>query len=246
METNSYFVEIKENSKGKFIRRRKRKGIKPYARTLSLNKINKILSNSKVLYPKLLRNYLNFVDEEYIELTDDIKDLSKKELIDYFANTIINLNQIDIKKYKKYIRWNNNSEFMSFQIDNLKKALKKKRIIIKNDFENQLNDIDSNVDNSRKLTFIHGDLHTNNLVLNADNIYIIDWEMATIGDLAYELAIHFILMDYSEKEQNNFIEKILNKIECDKGSLIHDINEYKKFELIRRKILHGNIENHYH
>ena len=70
--------------------------------------------------------------------------------------------------------------------------------------------------------------------------------MATIGDLAYELAIHFILMNYSEKGQNNLIKKLLNKIKCDKGSLIHDINEYKKFELIRKKKLHGNIENYYH
>ena len=55
IKTNSYFVDILENDDAKFIRRKKRKGIKPYARTLSFRKIKKILSNSNILYPNIIK-----------------------------------------------------------------------------------------------------------------------------------------------------------------------------------------------
>ena len=247
IKTNSYFVNIIENSNSKFIRRKKRKGIKPYARTLSFRKIKKILSNSNILYPKILKIRFNYIYEEYIEPTNNISNYSKKEIEDYFLNIIYELNNVDISKYKKFISWNNNTEFMKLQIDNLCDALKKRKEIIKlEEAKKSLKTIDIDMDNKRKMSFIHGDLHLNNLIVNNDNIYLIDWELAAIGDLAYELALHFILMNYSKKEESDFINKLILKIKCDKVKLIHDISEYKKFELIRRKILHDNIENYYH
>ena len=245
MKTSSYFVNILENSNGKYIRRRKRKGTKPYARTLSFRRIRKILSNSNILYPKILKCHFNFVDEEYIESNSDIKNISKNGINEYFLNLICELNSIDISKYRRYVSWKNNTEFMKFQINNFYKAMKKNNDVNKlNEAKNQFKVIDTNMDNNRKLSLIHGDLHLNNLLVNNNKIYLIDWEMATIGDLAYELAIHFILMNYDEKEELDFINKL--KIECDKDNLIHDINEYRKFELIRRNILHGNTDNHNH
>lgn len=53
-------------------------------------------------------------------------------------------------------------------------------------------------------------------------------------------------MNYNENDEKNFICKLLNETKIDKEKLIYDIKEYKKFELIRRNILHGNIKNHYH
>lgn len=246
MKTNSYFVNILENSKGKFIRRKKRKGIKPYARTLSFKQINKILLNSNILYAKMIKNHLNHIDEEYIVPTTEVSSMPNDKVFNYFIETIKKLNNIKIDKYKKMVSWNNNSEFMKFQLDNFVKAVKLKNQINIENLKKQLNIIDLNMDDNRKMSLIHGDLHLNNLIINFDDFYLIDWEMATIGDLAYELAIHFILMGYNEVEENNFINQLLIDIKLDKDKLIHDIEQYKKFELIRRKFLHGNIENHYH
>ncbi len=246
METNSYFVNILENSKGKFIRRKKRKGIKPYARTLSLKLINKILMDSNILYPKMIKNRFNYIDEEYIVSTNDVNSISRDIIFNYFIDTIKKLNFIDVSKYKRKISWNNNSEFIMFQINNFLKALKLKKINNLENVKEELNKIDTNMDDNRKLCFIHGDLHLNNILINNKDFYLIDWELATIGDLAYELAIHFILMNYSEQEETIFIDRLSNDIICDKKKLIHDINEYKKYELIRRKTLHGDVKNHFH
>jgi hypothetical protein len=246
METNSYFVNILENSKGKFIRRKKRKGIKPYARTLSLKLINKILMDSNILYPKMIKNRFNYIDEEDIVSTNDVNSISRDIIFNYFIDTIKKLNFIDVSKYKRKISWNNNSEFIMFQINNFLKALKLKKINNLENVKEELNKIDTNMDDNRKLCFIHGDLHLNNILINNKDFYLIDWELATIGDLAYELAIHFILMNYSEQEETIFIDRLSNDIICDKKKLIHDINEYKKYELIRRKTLHGDVKNHFH
>ena len=247
MKTSSYFVNIVEKSDIKYIKRRIRRGKKPYARTLSFRKIKKILSNSDILYPKFLKIHFNYVYEEYINSTNDVENISKGEINKYFLNTIYKLNKLDVSKYKRYVSWNNNTEFLKFQIDNFNNALKKRKEYEKlDDAKNRLKTINLNIDNNRKLTFIHGDLHLNNLIVNNDNIYLIDWEMATIGDLAYELAIHFLLMNYSKQDELEFINKLLLKIKCDKYKLINDIEEYKKFELIRRNILHNDVKNHYH
>lgn len=246
-KTSSFFVNIIEDSKGKYIRRKKRKGIKPYARTLSYRKIKRILSNSNILYPKILKVHFNCVDEEYIEPTKDINSIPKNEINDYFINLITSLNSVNIKKYKNYVSWKNNTEFIKFQINNFYNAMKISDNTDKlNEAKRRFESININMDDNRKMSLIHGDLHLNNLIVNNDKIYLIDFEMATIGDLAYELAIHFILMNYTEKEEMNFIDKILLTINCDKEKLIHDINEYRKFEFIRREILHGNIDNHNH
>lgn len=245
INTNSYFVSVLENHKGKIIRRKKRKGIKPYARTLSFKKIKRLLLNSNILYPKILKNRFNYVYEEYIEPTNNIDSLSKKEISDYFVNLVCQLNNIDISKHKNYVSWKNNSEFIEFQINNFYKSQKNNNEKLE-EAKKMFEKLDTKMDNNRKLSFIHGDLHLNNLIINNNSIYLIDWEMATIGDLAYELAIHFILMNYSENEELEFINKLLLIIECDKEKLIHDINEYKRFEIIRRNLLHSNIENHYH
>lgn len=246
MKTNSYFVEIVENSNGKYIRRRKRKGIRSYPRTLSFKQIYKILSASDILYPKMIKNHFNYIDEEYINSTDDIKNISTDKIINYFIDVIKKLNDIKIDEYRKMVSWRNNSEFMLFQINNFKEALKLKKSLNLDELEKQIKTIDLCMDNNRKLSFIHGDLHLNNIIINNNRFYLIDWEMATIGDLAYELALHFILMNYTESEEKDYINKIISKSKINKDKLIHDIKEYKKFELIRRIFLHGNTENHYH
>lgn len=56
------------------------------------------------------------------------------------------------------------------------------------------------------------------------------------GDLAYELAIHFILIEYNEQEKSLFLDKFVKVIDLDMEKLINDIKIYTVFELYRRKV----------
>ncbi|MEV6261225.1 aminoglycoside phosphotransferase family protein [Streptomyces sp. NPDC051784] len=53
----------------------------------------------------------------------------------------------------------------------------------------------------RPFSLLHGDLHRMNLVVDqADDLWVIDWELAVIGDPLYDLATHLHLMRYSRLE----------------------------------------------
>ena len=93
------------------------------------------------------------------------------------------------------------------------------------------------LDDYRKLCFIHGDIHTKNMVISKNDFYLIDWELATYGDLAYELATHFILMEYTEQEKDMFFNKLVKTIDLDVKKLMNDVETYITFELYRRKVL---------
>ena len=61
--------------------------------------------------------------------------------------------------------------------------------------------------------------------------------MATYGNIAYELAMHFILMKYNEADKQIFIDKLCSKVSFDKQNLVHDIKLYDSFEKFRGNIL---------
>lgn len=233
--TQSFFVKIYEVNNEKVVRRRKRKGLHAYPRTLPLKSINKVLKQTSVNFPKIYFNGLNYVYEEYIRSTQDINDISNEQLMNHVIEYITKLYNINCKRKNL---WNNNSEFFKFQIDNLKNVVKVKNL------DAHLQEIDElyqDLDNSRKLCFIHGDIHKKNMIIN-DKFYLIDWELATFGDLAYDLAMHFILMDYSAKEKEVFINKLCKNIDVNVDDLTRDVDLYIKFEKYRKFIL--NNEKH--
>jgi len=235
IKTNSYFVTICKSKNKTFIQRRKRKGLHAYPRILTLKEINKYLSNTDIKYPKLLKNGFRFVHEEYIESTRDIESLSNTEIIDNIINIICNLNKIEVRNKK--ITWKTNSEFLSYSIRNLKEVLISKSPDKLNQYLIELDNLYKDLDNNRKLCFIHGDFHKKNMIISKEDFYLIDWELATYGDLAYELATHFILMEYNEQEQSLFLDKLVKVIDLDMEKLINDIKIYTDFELYRRKVL---------
>lgn len=229
INTKSYFVTIYEVNSQKIVRRKKRKGLHAYPRTMSLMNINKILKQTSLNFPKLYFNGINYVYEEFISSSKDIKDISNESLMDYVIEYITNLYKLDLNTK---IIWKDNSEFLKFQIENLKKVLNKKKI----KFElNEINKLYKELDNTRKLCFIHGDIHKENMIIN-DKFYLIDWELATYGDLAYELAIHFILMGYSDDEKKTFIDKLAKKINIDIEKILDDIEVYTTFEKYKNRI----------
>lgn len=233
IKTNSFFVTIYEIKNKKIIKRKKRNGLHAYPRTLRLKDINKTLKQTAVNFPKIYLNGINNVYEEFIDSKTDIETLSNSEIIDNVVECITNLYQVN---YNKNILWDSNSEFLRFQINNLKNVLKEKNL---KDIDVYLSEIDRlymDVDNNRKMCFIHGDIHKENIIIN-NKFYLIDWELATYGDLAYELAMHFILMEYSDKEKEIFINKLCNNITINIETLKHDIEIYINFEKYRKYIL---------
>lgn len=230
LNTKSSFVNIYEVNNQKVVRRRKRKGLHGYPRTMSLMNINKILKQTSLNFPKLYFNGINYVYEEFVNSTKDINDISNEKIMGYVIEYITNLYKLD---FNTRTTWKNNSEFLKFQIDNLKKVLKKKNI----QFDSkELSELYKELNDKRKLCFIHGDIHRENMIIN-DKFYLIDWELATFGDLAYEIAMHFILMKYNSEEKKVFIDKLCESIEVDFETLSEDVEVYTKFEKYRRFVL---------
>ena len=233
IKTNSFFVTIYEIKNKKFIMRKKRNGLHAYPRTMKLKDINKILKQTSINYPRIYLNGINNVYEEFIDSKIDMKTLSNSEVMNNVIKCISILYQVTDNKNTL---WDSNSEFLRFQINNLKNVLKEKKL---KTIDTYLDDIDrlyTQVDNNRKLCFIHCDIHRKNMIIN-DKFYLIDWELATYGDLAYELAMHFILMEYNDKEKEIFLNKLCDNISINIETLKHDINTYTNFEKYRKNIL---------
>lgn len=235
IKTNSYFVTICKSKKNTYIRRKKRKGLHAYPRILTIKDINKYIKDTSIKYPKLLKNGIKYVYEEFIESTASIENLSNLEIENNIIDIIFELNKLDIKNKK--IIWNNNSEFLNFIINNFKDVLKIKNPKNLNKYLLELEDFIKDLDNDRKMSFIHGDIHRNNIVINQDDFYLIDWELATFGDLAYELATYFILMEYTNSEKDRFLNKLNGRLNINLDNLKEDVEVYISFELYRRKVL---------
>ncbi|MEU4098594.1 phosphotransferase [Streptomyces sp. NPDC026673] len=59
----------------------------------------------------------------------------------------------------------------------------------------------------RPFSLLHGDLHRENMIVDADNnLWTIDWELARIGDPLYELATHLYLMRYPEDQERVVVD----------------------------------------
>lgn len=249
-KTNSYFTYIITIGKRKFVRQYKRDNnkIHGYPRTIPIEKIMTLLSNNTDIYsPKLLKNRSKYIDQEFIDGKILNNDYDRVKMIDIVASYIISMNKIDISTIKKYISWNNNTEYLMFLINNLVKV-KNTFSSYTNKILNELN-INKNIldklknielDDTRNLSLIHGDIHSGNMIEKDNHIYLIDWELATIGDIAYEVATHSILMNYSNEEEMILIEKLVFSLNMNKDTFINDINFYKLFEITRRIYLRIN------
>ena len=55
------------------------------------------------------------------------------------------------------------------------------------------------------ISLIHGDLGSHNFRLAEDGIYLLDWELASSGDPAYDVAFLFQSDDFSRQERSTFI-----------------------------------------
>lgn len=233
--------------RGRFIRTyRRSKGLHAYLRSIPLDKTIKLLESSNIKHPRLLRNRWRYVDIQYIE-GKPLQDTSdNKVLINVFSNAIFEMKKINPRPIRKYIKWKDNTGFFRYMCDNMIDVMKKyddNRIMLakigvrRRAFDNFKKVL---LDNNRPLTFIHGDLHPNNVIVHNNEYYIIDWELATYGDLAYELAMHFFLVPYSEEQKDIILTRISQSFGVNKINLINDIAIYTDFEGTRRAFLRMN------
>ncbi|NGN64091.1 phosphotransferase [Streptomyces sp. A7024] len=61
---------------------------------------------------------------------------------------------------------------------------------------------------SRSFSLLHADLHSENFIIDDfDQLWVIDWELAMIGDPLYELATHLHLMKYPGEQEKEVRER---------------------------------------
>jgi hypothetical protein len=67
---------------------------------------------------------------------------------------------------------------------------------------------------SRPFSLLHGDLHRENFIIDrAGDLWVIDWELARVGDPVYDLATHLYLMRYSTEQANEVVKRWRDVVE---------------------------------
>ncbi len=244
-ETTRWFTYICEDGNRKFVRQYKRdtSPMHGYPRTVPQSLVLILLDETKIKHSMLLQNNREYIDEEYIVGVELDINKEKETIINTVIDYINEMIKVDCSSIKKYISWKNNDEHLKFLVNHIVNIYEarenvhecyEKLNITKESIESLL---ENKLDNKRKLSLIHGDLHTGNMIKKDNDIYVIDWELGTLGDLAYELATHFILMKYGEEEKNIYYDEICKRNKIDKDRLINDVKVYTIFEYYRRVIL---------
>ena len=246
VETSSPYTWIMEDFfKGRFIRTYKRTGFHGYKRYLSLKDIYSLLKTTNIKHPKFLRNRISYVDVEFIEGKNLDPDFDRNKLLNLFCNTLFELANVKYDGVLRYLPYKDNIGFYNDNIKNLVLVMDKlnnyqtlERIGLRKDMIVSLANIE--IDNNRPMFFIHGDFNIGNIIERNNDYYIIDWELATIGDIAYEIGIHFVLVAYSEEQRDIIFERVSKTLNIDKNILIRDVNTYIRFEMTRRCFLKFN------
>ena len=252
VQTNSPTTFIMENFDKKFIRQYKKKinGLYAYPRIIPIDKTLKLLEGSGVKHPKLLKSRFRCVDIEYIKGETLMVEPNLTGLITLVNDYIYELSLINCEPIMKYVTWNSPKEFLNFLVDNMVKVVDSYENNEKLDSIGLTKDLllkfkDKDIDNSRKLILIHGDITPDNIISSSDGYYLIDWELANYGDVAYELASHFLAVEYTSSAKEELIEKVAISLNENKGTLFADVDTYIEFENTRRcfSIMNRVIEN---
>lgn len=237
---------ILKNIDGQMIRKKRIKGLNAYPRTIPEDVILKLIDRTNVKHPRLIKSSFNSVDIEYINgKCEDIID--KNMLINIVSNYIFEMSKIDCESLKKYIKWSNNSSFLYYQVNNLLLVIRKSGYIDKLkqlgiNFSGLLAFKNVKLFDQRRMSLIHGDITSNNIIQNNGQYILVDWELATYGDIAYDLALHFNNENYTSEEMAVVIDRLTASLLLDPKALLKDIRIYLNFENYRKSIV-GFIES---
>lgn len=238
-KTSSQSTFIMDDINKKTVRKYKRKNKTYYPASVPEHIMLKLLDRTRVKHPKVLKKRLMYFEEEYIDGKKVSKDLDNTVLIGILTSYIYELRTVHPGPLKKYIKWNNNTEFLRYQLSSFREYIKKYKFKDKlaqmgldENLVNVFNKI--HMDDNRKMYLIHSDFQKSNLLEHAGMYYIIDWEHATYGDLAYELAMHLSKENYSEEEIKILVDRLCGSLSINPDHFVRDIRLYKNFEKIRK------------
>lgn len=122
------------------------------------------------------------------------------------------LNKEQMSVLAKNLRILHNSE-LPFPEFNLKTRIKSyikqldekgKTIFLINEKWDLINKI---IDDMDKATPMHGDMWSQNLIWNKEEMFIIDWEYATLGDIHFDLAYIILSFRMNKEDEILFLEK---------------------------------------
>lgn len=237
-KTSSPSTFIMDDINKKTVRKYKRKNKTYYPVSVPEHVMLKFLDRTRVKHPKVIKKRFRYFEEEYIDGKKVSKDLDNSVLIGVLTSIIYELRTIYPGYLKKYIKWNNNTEFLRFQLSSFREYIKKYKFkdkLAKMGLDEELIGVFRKIhmDDNRKMYLIHGDFQKSNLLEHAGMYYIVDWEHATYGDLAYEIAMHLSKENYSEEEIKLLIDRLCGSLSIDPENFLRDIKLYKNFEKIR-------------
>ena len=156
-------------------------------------KITKFLKDAETLKPNTIKNHIENIAKELHKL--HTSNLKFKNNFDPFL------------KLNEYINLTKKENLNIFE-DDLKKAL-----CIFNELKKLLFDINqSKYGENLFLRPTHGDLVAENILLDNNKIYIIDWEYSGLNDPMWDIASLFLENDFTENDEKCFF----NSYEIDK------------------------------
>lgn len=185
----------------------------------------------------------SIVFEEKIE-GEPVKDFNN-EVIDKLAVALADLHSIKLHSYGKPFT----QRKFGTRLDYLHDSVKTLRDICQS-FNNQgelvglvndaLNKIESAANNSSEafagndFTLIHFDLNPGNILYSKDrgDIIIIDWEQASAGDSAMDIAKLFLKADFNADQRREFLEQYKNHSVDDDPNFFERLQVYDFFVLI--------------
>ena len=155
------------------------------------------------------------------------------------------MHNVNCNSIMSYIPYKDNTGFLRDNINNFLVVMDRlgnyevlDRIGLRREMVLALKSIE--LDNTRPMSLIHGDFSPENIIMRGTDYYIIDWEFATYGDIAYEIALHLMYFEYEEEQTTELFEKISQTFNTDINTLVRDVKVYIKFELMRRTFLKFN------
>lgn len=224
-----------------YIRKYKRQNISDYPKQTPLSITMKIVNGSKVYAPKVLKDRGKYIDLEYVTGQSVDQMMDKKNLVDTIIDYIVSLQNTDYRKIYKYVNWKTNNEYFNYLINFLSKLKKtftnNTKIIIEllNIGSEELEKLkEYKVDDYRKMSLINRDISYDNMLLKFNRIYILNWEYATYGDIAHEIATHFLFVNYTDEEKEYILEMLSKKLNISLIRLKKDINIYTIYEFLNK------------
>jgi len=185
----------------------------------------------------------NIIFEEKIE-GEPVKDFNS-EMINKLAVALADLHSIRLNSYGKPFterKKGTRLDYLHNSVEMLREMCQSfnSQGDMSNLLQTALNKIELEADDHKEafigdnFTLIHFDLNPGNILYSKDqdNIIIIDWEQASAGDNAMDMAKLFLKIDFNADQQREFLEQYKNCLTVDDPNFSKRLHVYDSFVLI--------------